>query len=146
MLVEAIVAQETSMTSLRDWVGPLRLAEWVTDARQRVFELVGDLDDEQLRVPLLSTVNPLLWEIGHLAWFQEKFVVRDAAGRPAAIDHADALYDSGAVPHDTRWLLDLPDRAATLAYLTAVRDTVLEIPVSYTHLRAHETDSYLVCR
>lgn len=115
------------MTTLRDWVGPARLAEWVADARQCVFDLVEDLDDEQLRVPLLPTVNPLLWEIGHLAWFQEKFVVRDAAGRPAAIDHPDARYDSGAVPHDTRWLLDLPDRAGTLAYMAAVRDAVLEI-------------------
>lgn len=112
---------------LRAWVPPDRLAGWVRDARQRVFELVEDLDDAQMKVPLLATVNPLIWEIGHLAWFQERFVVRDAAGRPAAIDHADARYDSGAVPHDTRWLLDLPDRAGTRAYMEAVRDEVLDI-------------------
>src|SRR5665647_3956724 len=28
----------------------------------------------------------------------------------------------------------------------AVRDLTGAMPVSYTHLRAHETDSYLVCR
>src|SRR5665647_3889090 len=53
----------------------------------------------------------------------------------------------------------LPPRAATIANATAIvesklvnlkfgdRDSLgLFQPVSYTHLRAHETDSYLVCR
>ena len=30
--------------------------------------------------------------------------------------------------------------------MLAVRATPPAFPVSYTHLRAHETDSYLVCR
>ena len=48
-----------------------QLAEWVYDARQRTFDLVADLDDEQLIGPYLPIVNPPLWEIGHVAWFQE---------------------------------------------------------------------------
>src|SRR5664279_1983070 len=36
-------------------------------------------------------------------------------------------------------------RAAGASRATA-RDRALKEPVSYTHLRAHETDSYLVCR
>jgi iron(II)-dependent oxidoreductase len=115
------------MPTARDPIGPEALRGWVRDARRRVLDLVDDLDDDQLTTPLLPTVNPLLWEVGHLAWFQEKFVVRDAAGRPSAVDHADARYDSGAVPHDSRWLLDLPDRAGTVAYAEAVRDAVLDI-------------------
>ena len=41
------------------------------DARARTLELVHGLDDQQLMGPRLETVNPLLWEIGHLAWFHE---------------------------------------------------------------------------
>ena len=52
------------------------LAGWVTDARRRTLELIDDLDDEQLMGPRLGTVNPLLWEVGHLAWFQEKWSLR----------------------------------------------------------------------
>ena len=48
------------------------VAEWVCDVRQRTIELVADLSDEQLLGPRLPIVNPLLWEIGHTAWFQEK--------------------------------------------------------------------------
>ena len=51
------------------------LAEWVVDARQRTFDIVADLTDEQIMSPYLSIVNPLLWEIGHVAWFQEKWVL-----------------------------------------------------------------------
>ena len=60
------------------------LAGWVTDARRRTLELIDDLDDEQLLGPRLAIVNPLLWEIGHVAWFQEKWVLRHARDEPPA--------------------------------------------------------------
>jgi iron(II)-dependent oxidoreductase len=87
--------------------------------------LIADLSDEQLLGPRLSIVNPLLWEIGHVAWFQEKWVLRHANGRPPLRPDADALYDSAAVAHDTRWDLPLPPRAETLRYLAGVEEQVL---------------------
>ncbi|HIA29146.1 MAG TPA: ergothioneine biosynthesis protein EgtB, partial [Candidatus Marinimicrobia bacterium] len=48
-----------------------RLAEWVSDSRNRSIELIADLDDDQLSVPYIPTINPLLWEMCHLAYFQE---------------------------------------------------------------------------
>ncbi len=103
-----------------------QLAEWVADARRRTMDLVADLDDDQLVGPLLPTVNPLLWEIGHLSWFSEKFVLRDALREPPIIPQADAIWDSGAIPHDTRWHLALPSREETLAYMAQVRDRTVE--------------------
>ena len=102
------------------------LSDWVVDARQRTFELVSDLDDSQLLGPRLAIVNPLLWEIGHVAWFQEKWVLRHALGEPPIRRDGDVLWDSAAVAHDTRWDLPLPTRAGTLSYLTEVRDRVLD--------------------
>ncbi|HXE71544.1 MAG TPA: selenoneine synthase SenA [Candidatus Nitrosotenuis sp.] len=103
-----------------------QLADWVWEARQRTLQLVEDLDDAQLLGPRLPIVNPLLWEIGHVAWFQEKWVLRQAWGDPPLRADADSLYDSTAIPHDTRWDLPLPSRRQTLDYLLAVRDRVLE--------------------
>lgn len=103
-----------------------QLAEWVIDGCQRTLDSVADLDDEQMMGPLLPTVNPLLWEIAHLAWFQEKFVLRQACGQPPILDFADALYDSGAIPHDTRWRLALPSREQTAAYMREVADRVAQ--------------------
>lgn len=103
-----------------------QISGWVRDARQRTFDLVADLSDSQLLGERLSIVNPLLWEIGHVAWFQEKWVLRHAAKRPPIRDDADALYDSAAIPHDTRWDLPLLRREQTLRYMRDVRDRVLE--------------------
>jgi iron(II)-dependent oxidoreductase len=88
--------------------------------------LVADLDDEHMIGPLLPTVNPLIWEIGHLAWFQEKFVLRDACGEEPILAFTDAVYDSGAIPHDTRWRLNLPTRAQTVEYARTVAERVAE--------------------
>jgi iron(II)-dependent oxidoreductase len=76
--------------------------------------------------PRLAIVNPLLWEIGHVAWFQEKWALRHAANRAPVRPGVDSFYDSAAIAHDTRWDLLLPSRKDTLAYLTAVRDAVLD--------------------
>jgi iron(II)-dependent oxidoreductase len=114
------------------------LSGWVSDARRRTLELVADLSDEQLLGPKLSIVNPLLWEIGHVAWFQEKWALRHAAGREPIRSEADALYDSIAVPHRVRWDLALLTRNEVLAYLCEVRDRVIDL------LQAREPEPELV--
>ncbi|MBI2815430.1 MAG: ergothioneine biosynthesis protein EgtB [Acidobacteria bacterium] len=102
------------------------LAAWVRDVLDRTLELVADLNDEQLMGPRLAIVNPLLWEIGHTAWFTEKWVLRHACREKPIRGDADSLYDSIAIPHDTRWDLPLPTREETLRYMTQVRDRVLD--------------------
>jgi len=120
------------------------LIRLLTDARARTLELVGDLSDEQLMGPRLSIVNPLRWEIGHIAWFQENWVLRHLRKERPIRDDGDMLYDSAAVPHDTRWDLPLPSRGETLRLMQTVLDRVLERlgstaldeEVSYFHLLA----------
>ncbi len=103
---------------------PALLGEWILDARRRTLDLVEDLNDEQWMGPRLNTVNPLLWEVGHVGWFQEHWVLRHA--RRLTRPMRDDLYDSSKVQHDTRWDLPLPSRGATLAHLQVVVDTVVE--------------------
>jgi iron(II)-dependent oxidoreductase len=103
------------------------LAEWVLDAGRRTLDLVADLTDEQLLGPRLPTINPPLWEIGHLAWFMEKWVLRDGGKCPSLRADADGLYDSAAIPHAVRWDLPLPFRAATLDYIRQVCEAVLAV-------------------
>src|SRR5262245_58265222 len=107
-------------------VNPDLLAGWLRDARRRTLDLIADLSDAQMLGPRLRVVNPPLWEIGHLAWFQEKWVLRHARRRPPLRADGDALYDSAAVPHATRWGLPLPSRDETLAYMRRVLDHSLE--------------------
>lgn len=93
----------------------------------------------QLQVPLREELNPPLWELGHIGWFQEFWLDRfsarddgwradpDAPRRPGVRAGADALYHSSRVAHDSRWQLPLPDAAATRADLAAQLERTLEL-------------------
>lgn len=107
-------------------VSTTRLTEYLADARARTLELVDDLDPEQLMGPRLDIVNPLLWEIGHVAWFHEYFALRRLGGGLPRMANADGLYNSSTVPHDVRWDLPLPSRADTLEYMAQVHEAMID--------------------
>lgn len=102
------------------------LVEDLLAIRRRTVSLVDDLDDAQWRVPRWPIVNPLGWELGHVGWFHERWVLRGALGRPPLLVHGDRWWDSSAVPHGTRWELDLPGRVELFAYVDRVLNDVLE--------------------
>jgi iron(II)-dependent oxidoreductase len=106
-------------------------------ARARTLALVSDLRPGQWLGPQLDTVNPPLWELGHLGWFEEFWCLRGGSHQAASlIADADALYDSARVAHQQRWLLPLSGTAATLSYLEQVRERVME------GLAQHSGDAY----
>ena len=90
-------------------------------------------------VPQSLEVNPPLWELGHIGWFQEWWIARNVQRqrgsgcdptlpRLASLDsQADRWYDSANVPHESRWSLDLPDLQATKQYLADTMDVTLEL-------------------
>jgi gamma-glutamyl hercynylcysteine S-oxide synthase len=95
------------------------------DSRARTLDLVVDLADALWLGEVLPIVNPILWEVGHVAWFQERWVLRHRRGDAPLLAHADALYDSSRVPHATRWSLPLPGRDDTLRFMEAVLERAL---------------------
>jgi iron(II)-dependent oxidoreductase len=101
--------------------------ELLREARARTLALVADLDDGQLIGPRLEIVNPLRWEIGHVAWFQEYWILRHLHQRAAILACGDSLYDSARVAHETRWDLPLPSRAETIDYMQSILDHVFEL-------------------
>ncbi len=109
-----------------DYFSAELLADWVADAAARSKALVADLSDEHLMGPQMEIVNPMLWEIGHVAWFYEKWMLRHLAGREPFRPEVDSLYDSAAIPHDVRWDLPLLSREAVLRYIDNVCDAVLD--------------------
>lgn len=109
-----------------------QLAQELLDARARTLALVDDLTDRELEPPRLAIVNPLRWELGHVAWFQEHWILRRSWNETSSIAAADSLYDSSKVAHATRWDLPLPSRADTLAYLRGVLERVLDRLESHT--------------
>src|SRR5437867_7991577 len=93
-----------SMVDIQRRTAP-ELVEALREARQRSLDLIVDLTPEQLLGPRVPIVNPMRWEIGHVAWFQGYWVLRHFLGSQPIIENEDALYNSATVPHDSRWHL-----------------------------------------
>jgi EgtB-related family protein len=106
-----------------------QLKDHLLQSRRRTRAVVAGLDGSRLLGPRLPIVNPILWELGHVAWFQERWCLRfrpDETLADSVLEGADALYDSSAVAHDIRWDLPLPTPRATLDYQDRVLERVLE--------------------
>jgi gamma-glutamyl hercynylcysteine S-oxide synthase len=91
-----------------------------------------------LAVPYAAELNPPLWELGHVGWFQTFWLARNparplgAAAKPNApqrsgFEAIDALYDSSNVEHASRWGLPCPDANATRAALAAGLEETLAL-------------------
>lgn len=117
---------------------PEMLAEALRQSRADTLA-VAALYEQGPEVPLRAGLNPPRWELGHIGWFQEFWIARNpqrhlgpradpqAPRLPALRGNADALYDSGQVPHASRWSLPLPDAAATRDDLRRQLDVTLAL-------------------
>lgn len=105
---------------------PTALRTELTASRARTNALWEDLRDEQLILPYLRIVNPVLWEVGHVAWFQEFWILRHLLGGETSVPKCDELYNSAIVEHSRRWSLPLPDRRRTSSYLDRTLERVLQ--------------------
>ena len=103
-----------------------QLVAALKETRPCTLQLVTDLSEPQLMGPRLPIVNPLRWEIGHVAWFQEFWLLRHLGHQPPILEQGDELYDSARVAHDTRWDLPLLETGKTLAYMEQVLERVIE--------------------
>ncbi|MGV3741510.1 MAG: DinB family protein, partial [Burkholderiaceae bacterium] len=110
---------------------PHELAGALQDARDYTLALFDCFAAAELdrvhNVPMLGIVNPPLWELGHIAWFAEWYILReaessapDAAKRPCLLTKGDDWFDSNTVPHRARWALDLPASGALKTYCREV--------------------------
>ncbi len=110
-----------------DRTAPIRIAElrhMIADAHARSLALAAGLGPDQLAGPRLAVVNPVPWELCHIAWLQERFVLRRGGAAPLIAD-ADDLFDPMAVRHDARWDRTQPGLEAALDYKGRVHDALL---------------------
>ncbi|HEX4878505.1 MAG TPA: selenoneine synthase SenA [Limnobacter sp.] len=91
----------------------------------RSLALLNSLNDAQLNVPYHPGINPPVWEIGHAAYFYERFVLQ-RLDRAAPINPAlDEIWDSFELAHEDRWTPGLfPDKADTLAYVNHIHQAI----------------------
>jgi len=86
------------------------------------------LSANKLTLPYQKGLNPPVWELGHVAWFQEYWIARNlqrshglACGlsqprKASLLNEADAWFDSAKVAHSTRWELKLLTSSKCIPY------------------------------
>lgn len=111
------------------------LAEALQEAREYTLALLScyAASGRDARVPVQPWINPPLWELGHIAWFAEWYVLREAdsdqpgrAKRTSMLTKGDDWFDPATVPHRSRWSLELPSAGAVRTYCNEVLDRVLD--------------------
>lgn len=90
------------------------------DARRVELALVEGLADEQLLGRRAHFLEPPIWELGHVGWFQEYWIERHLDGEAPLLPGGDGIYDSFNVPYARRWDHAFPSRRETLAYIGEV--------------------------
>lgn len=90
--------------------------------------VINNLSKSQETVPLLSNVNPPLWEFGHLIWFHEFWVHRlGLESNPSLLPNADFLFNSSEIMHDVRWEVQLPSVNVLMSYFVQVMGQTFDI-------------------
>jgi len=96
------------------------LADTLLDARGVEMQLLDGLSDEQMLGAPAHFVEPPIWEMGHVGWFQEYWILRHLDGASTLLPGSDAIYDAFNVPYTQRWDHRYPSRQQTVDYICDV--------------------------
>ncbi len=109
------------------------------DARDYTLQLYADLTAAQRQFPRLATVNPPVWELAHVGWFQEFWCLRFRDREeplPARLENADALLNSSIIAHEPRWDVPQLEWDKVLDYLSReFEDTLAALECSRSEER-----------
>jgi iron(II)-dependent oxidoreductase len=103
------------------------IAERLAEARQRTLELIEPLDDEQLNRVYSPILSPLAWDLGHIANFEELWLVQTIGGLEPMHGELGRFYDAIENPRKTRGELPILRDAELRSYLSDVRERTLEV-------------------
>jgi iron(II)-dependent oxidoreductase len=95
------------------------------ETRARTLTLVAPLAEDDLRLQHDPLMSPVLWDLGHVAAFEELWLTRNLDG-PIRFGEMPGLFNPFEHPRRERGELPIPSLAETLARLADVRDQALE--------------------
>ena len=102
------------------------MAEDLEAVRRRSLALLDPLDDDGLRRQHSPLMSPLVWDLAHVGNYEELWLLREAAGRPAIDASLDDLYDAFRHPRPNRPALPLLGPVEARRYVADVRGRVLD--------------------
>ena len=81
---------------------PDPLVEALAASRDRTFAIVAHLDDGQLERQIDPIMSPLAWDLGHIAAYEDLWLVHRFADEPLLRPELAARYDAFETPRAVR--------------------------------------------
>jgi iron(II)-dependent oxidoreductase len=108
-------------------VSPLavQVAAHLEDARARTLLLIAPLSEAELRAQHDPLMGPILWDLGHIAHFEELWLLRNLQG-PVEFGEMPGMFNPFENPRAVRGALDMPTLPQTLSVMAETRARVLE--------------------
>ena len=115
-----------SIAARASWTAE-RAVEALEEARRRTLALVASVSDadlERVHSPLMS---PLVWDLAHIAAYEDLWLVHRYGERPLLHEDLAATYDAFETPRAVRGDIELLGPAQARQYLSEVRARTLEV-------------------
>jgi len=110
---------QPSRRAAPDWVGHAQQA--LTLARERLLALLAPVPASELLHQHSELMSPPVWDLAHIANYEEQWLVRALGGAPVADTRLDGLYDAFRHPRSTR--AELPRAPNRRAFWPAASST-----------------------
>src|SRR5947207_15929578 len=94
--------------------------------RERTLALIAHLSDADLERVIDPIMSPLVWDLGHIAAYEDLWLNHRFAREPLLHPELAAFYDAFETPRTVRGSVEILGRADAVAYLADVRERVLE--------------------
>ena len=101
------------------------IASLLTEARDRTLLLISGLSDEDLHLQHDPLMSPIIWDVGHIAHFEELWLTQNLDG-PIEFSEMPGMYNPFEHPRATRAALALPTLAEMTQRLAEIRARVLD--------------------
>jgi len=101
------------------------IAERLREARARTLELIRPLAREDLSIQHDPLMSPILWDLGHIAHFEELWLTRNVDGEIKFVE-MPGLFNPMEHPRSERASLELPDLPEIIRLMADIRRRVLD--------------------
>jgi iron(II)-dependent oxidoreductase len=107
--------------------GAAGLPDLLISTRRRTLELTGAVSDQDLERQIDPIMSPLVWDIAHIAAYEDLWLVHRDGGKPLLRPELAALYDAFETPRAVRGEIAQLNASEAREYLAAVRARALEL-------------------
>ena len=117
----ATIAPRDPIAHHRQPPGPEEALAALDSVRERTLALVGHLSDDQLSRVLSPIMSPLVWDLAHIAAYEDLWLAHRHGGLQLLRPDLAELYDAFETPRSVRGEIELLGPPQARDYLSEVR-------------------------